>query len=84
MKVEHFIEVTDPVDNLRRLVSVFDISFIEECPGDYGKHRTSLCIGGTFEYNDDSEIPSGTIFIPCAESYEEILDKMIEASWEEV
>ena len=80
MKIKGFIEVTDPVENLRRLVNIRDISFIEESPEDWGRHRSSLCMGNTFEYNDDSELPSGSIFLPCAESDEEILDKMIEAS----
>ena len=80
MKIKGFIEVTDPVEKLRRSVQIRDISFVEEAPPEWGDHRSSLCIANSFEYNDDAELPSGTIFLPCAESYEEILDKMVEAS----
>lgn len=80
MKIKGFIEVTDPVENLRRCVNIRAISFVEEAPSEWGTHRSSLCIGNTFEFNDEADFPDGTIFIPCAESYEEILDKMIEVS----
>lgn len=83
MKIKGFIEVTDPVENLRRCVNIQDISFVEEAPEDWGRHHSSLCIANMFEFNADVELPSGTIFLPCAESYEEILDKMIEASGQE-
>lgn len=84
MKIKGFIEVTDPVDHLRRSVQIRDISFVEEAPSEWGDHRSSLCIANSFEYSDDAELPSGTIFLPCAESYEEILDKIIKVLGGEV
>ena len=84
MEIKGFIEVVDPIENLRRLVNIRDITFVEEAPSEWGSHRASICMGNTFEYNDDSELPSGTMFLPCAESYDEIFDKIIEASGKEV
>ena len=83
MEIKGFIEVVDPVENLRRLVNIRDISFVEEAPSEWGTHRSSICMGNTFEYNDDSELPSGTMFLPCAESYDEILDMIVKASRQE-
>ena len=84
MKIKNFIEVVDPIENLRRLVNIRNITFVEEAPSEWGSHRSSICMSNIFEYNDDYELPSGTIFLPCAESYDEVLDKIIEASGQEV